>query len=164
MWCNDDWLPVCVGTELFRGYQLRIEVNNVEITNGLAKKYKREIIYIVVGIATTAINFIIYYIVSKLLGIHYLASNIIAWVIAVLFAYIANRLWVFNSKNTQIIAEITSFILSRLFSLALESGLLFLAVDTLAINSVISKLIVALVVVITNYLTGKLLVFKGGGA
>jgi Predicted membrane protein len=123
-------------------------------------KYYSEIVYIFVGALTTLINFIVYFIVKDALNLHYIAANIVAWVTAVLFAYVANRIWVFRSESTNILKEFGLFVLSRLFSLMLETGLLFMAVDVLKVNDSLAKIIIAFLVIICNYITGKWIVFR----
>ena len=123
-------------------------------------RYRTEIIYLIVGGLTTLVNFAVYFFAKDLLHIHYVAANVIAWVFAVIFAFFANRVWVFRSTNRNILKESVFFVLSRLFSLLLETGLLYAAVDTLRFNYSISKVAVAIVVVIVNYITGRMVVFK----
>ena len=60
---------------------------------------KELVLYVVFGALTTAVSFISYYVCNTMLGIHYLTSNIISWVLAVLFAYVTNKLFVFESKG-----------------------------------------------------------------
>ena len=135
-------------------------MNMIEKEKNYLLRYRSEVIYIVVGGLTTLVNFVVYLLAGHIIGLHYLAANVIAWVAAVLFAYVANRTWVFQSRNTNIILELWLFVLSRVFSLVLESGLLFIAVAALHINDVAAKIVIAFVVVVCNYITGKWIVFK----
>ncbi|NLD86677.1 MAG: GtrA family protein [Clostridiales bacterium] len=131
----------------------------VEKIKTLFVKYREQIMYLIVGFATTAINYIVYFLFVDILDIHYITANIIAWIIAVSFAYFANGRWVYNSTTNRSVGEAGAFIVSRLFSLGMETLILFLMVDLAHINELVSKIIVAVVIVILNYLTG-LLVFK----
>ena len=106
----------------------------------------------------------------------YLISNIIAWVVGVIFAYVINKLWVFESKSWKIniiSKEIPEFVGARLFSLIVEEGGLWMLVDMLKFDKysfdlfgftidgkLISKIVLAVIVVILNYLFSKLVVFK----
>lgn len=135
-------------------------VNVFKKVKNIYTLYRPEFIYLVVGGLTTLINFAIYFMAKEIAHIHYIASNILAWVVAVLFAYAANRTWVFYSKGTDILLEIWLFIMSRIFSLTLETMLLFAAVDILHISDFIAKITIAVLVVICNYMTGKWIVFK----
>lgn len=131
----------------------------------LFKKHREAISYLFFGVVTTAVNFVLYYALLYL-GMHYLWAQVIAWVGAVLVAYITNKLWVFESRVTgilPILREFSSFILSRLFSFGVETLLLFLMVDVAAISEGIAKIPVAVLTVILNYVTGKLMVFRKKG-
>lgn len=131
--------------------------------SNLLSKYKEVILYLVFGVLTTAVNIVVYYIFNDMLGIHYLAANAVAWVLSVLFAYITNRIWVFESRNTAFSAvakEIMLFTGCRLFSGVVDMGVMFVGVDVLLCNSMIMKVISNVIVVVMNYVFSKLLIFK----
>jgi len=114
------------------------------------------------GVVTTVVNFILYY-ALLFLGMHYLWAQVIAWIGAVLVAYITNKLWVFESRVNgflPILKEMLVFIASRLFSFGVETLLLYLMVDVASVSEGIAKIPVAVLTVILNYVTGKLLVFR----
>ena len=97
------------------------------------------------------------------LGMHYLAAQVLAWIGAVVAAYVTNRRWVFESSARtlgEVAGEFVSFVLSRLFSGAVETALLWLLVDVLTLSEGIAKIPVAVLTVVLNYITGKLLVFR----
>lgn len=123
------------------------------------QKYREQLAYLVVGVCTTGINYVIYAVLTEGASLHYIASNIIGWVAAVTFSYFANGKWVYQSTARRGWREAGEFVFSRLFSLGLETALLFVLVDFLRADKLIAKLAVAVVVVVVNYLTG-LLVFK----
>jgi len=127
----------------------------------LLVKYREQAAYLIVGAATTAINYIIYVLFLKVLHVHYIPSNIVAWVSAVTFAYFANGRWVYRSTSEGLL-EAGAFFASRLFSLGLETLILYLMVDLGRLNELISKIFVTVLVAIVNYLTG-LLVFRKKG-
>lgn len=127
----------------------------------LCAKYREQLAYLVVGVCTTLINYVIYAVLTEGVRLHYIASNVIGWVAAVAFSYFANGKWVYQSTARRGWREAGEFVFSRLFSFGLETALLFLLVDQLRADKLIAKLAVAVIVVIVNYLTG-LLVFKGG--
>lgn len=130
-------------------YSLKIYHKNKEIWN-----------YLIVGGCTTIVSIGSYGIFSKILAINYIVSNILSWILAVLFAYITNRLFVFYSKENNKIKESLIFIGSRLLTLGLETFLLIILVDLILIDDLISKIFTQIVVVISNYLISKLIVFK----
>ena len=87
----------------------------------------------------------------------------IAWVVAVAFAYLTNKPWVFKSHDWSrqtVIPELTKFVGCRIGSGALETGIIFLTVDLLGFNGNVMKLGTSVLVVVLNYVGSKLLVFK----
>lgn len=116
-------------------------------------------LYVIFGVLTTVVNIVVYLLFAKFLAVNYIISNIVAWFVSVLFAYITNRIWVFESKNTNILNEIFLFFGGRLFSGFLDTGLMYLFIDILLIHDVITKFIVQAIVVIINYFFSKFIVF-----
>ena len=129
-------------------------------------KTKKEIInYFIFGALTTLINLVVYYILTNTIinpntAILMQLANAISWLVAVTFAYITNKLYVFNSKNTNILKEITSFLSSRILTLLIEALLLYILVTLLKFNDQIIKFLVTILVIILNYILSKLFVFK----
>jgi len=121
---------------------------------------KELLLYVVFGVLTTLVNIVVYFIFARLFGINYLISNIIAWVLSVLFAYVTNRIWVFESKSTNIIKEMSLFFGGRIFSGVVDTGLMYLFIDILSIGDFISKIVIQVIVVILNYVISKVIVFK----
>ena len=130
----------------------------------LYEKYKEIINYIFFGGCATGVNFIAYAIVARLFGIDAIVSNIIAWTVSVLFAYATNKIFVFESKTKNVkefIAEMSSFILARVFSgITCDVGTFALMINVFHINDIISKIVTQIMVVIVNYLLSKLVVFR----
>ena len=129
----------------------------------LLEKYRSEIIYLIFGVLTTLVNYIVYR-----PCLHYLhsasVSNSIAWVFAVIFAYLTNKPFVFQSHDwsMKVVApEFVKFVGTRVASWLVETGILFLAVDMLQWNGIVWKLITSVLVVVLNYVGSKLLVFRG---
>ncbi len=134
----------------------------------LYNKYKEMILYLVFGVLTTVINYIVYFIFINI-GVHYEISNCIAWVAGVAFAYFTNRSIVFNSDAKGVkkkLIEAAEFVAARLFSLVAEMILLWFFIDVITLNpdeklnELIAKLIGAVVVVILNYIASKFVIFK----
>lgn len=124
---------------------------------------KETISYVIFGVLTTIINLTLYYFFSKIININYLISNIISWIISVIFSYITNKLYVFNSKDKRmdvIVKEFIKFINCRLTSGFIEVLLLFLLVDIMKINDIISKLAIGVIVVVLNFIFSKIFVFQ----
>ena len=126
----------------------------------LTEYFRSEIAYLIVGVITTLINLAVFYLLNVLCGLNYIIAHFIAWIAAIAFAYPANRKWVFTSKNKQIAKEAVMFVVSRLFSLGLETVLLIISVELLSLNENIAKPVINVLVVICNYITGKFVVFR----
>ncbi len=126
------------------------------------ERYKEIILYIIFGVLTTIVNFLIYFLFTNLLHVNYLISNFTAWIGAVIFAFFTNKKYVFNANNTKLLNYIKEFIMftsSRGFSFLVETFLLFLGVELIKLNDGIVKVSVAVIVVILNYFFTKF-VFK----
>ena len=124
-------------------------------------KLDRELVlYVFFGTLTFLVNIVTYFLFEDLLGINYLISNVLAWFFSVLFAYITNRIWVFESKSPDILKEMSLFFGGRIFSGAVDTGLMYLFIDILMIGDLISKIVVQEIVIIPNYVFSKLIVFK----
>ena len=121
---------------------------------------KELILYVFFGTLTFFVNVIVYFLFENVFGVNYIISNIIAWFFSVLFAYITNRIWVFESKSPDILKEMSLFFGGRIFSGVVDTGLMYLFIDILTIGDLISKIVVQVIVVILNYIFSKLIVFK----
>ena len=120
----------------------------------------REIIrYVIVGVATTAVSFGVYWLCNEVFHFHYALSNAVSWGAAVTFAFIANRKYVFRSDG-DVRREVVTFFLSRLFSLGAEYLVLVPAVELLGLGKTVAKIVAQVVVMILNYVLGKFLVFR----
>ena len=129
----------------------------------ILKKYllnRRIILYLIFGFLTTLVNILAYIFFVDFIQLYYLYGNIIAWFVSVVFAYITNRIWVFESKNKKILLEFTLFVGGRLFSGFLDTLLLYIFVDIFIIDDLISKIIIGIIVVIINYILSRDIIFK----
>ena len=129
----------------------------------LVEKYWDILTYLIFGVLTTLVNYAVYLPVYNLLGLSAAVSNVIAWVAAVAFAFLTNKPFVFKSHDWSaktVLPELTKFVSCRLASGAMETVILLLTVDLLGWNGNIWKLITQILVVILNYVSSKLLVFK----
>lgn len=124
-------------------------------------RFEKELgMYVIFGVLTTLVNVVVYYLFSNVFGINYLISNVLAWILSVLFAYITNRIWVFESESENILKEIFLFFSGRLFSGVVDTGLMYLFIDILSVGDFISKIVIQIIVVVLNYVISKLVVFK----
>ena len=125
--------------------------------------YREAILYLFFGALTTFTNIIIYTLLAKALKIEYMLSNVIAWIGSVVFAYITNKLYVFESNtNTkrELIMEISAFFTARVLSLVLDIAIMYLGISILHFNDLAVKIISNVLVIIANYFMSKIFVFK----
>jgi len=127
----------------------------------LIVKYWDILVYLVFGVLTTVVNYLVY---MPLLSMGFSASvsNVIAWVAAVAFAYLTNKPFVFRSYDWSaktVIPELTKFVGCRVGSGVLETVILMVTVDILGWNGFVWKLVTSVLVVVLNYIGSKLLVF-----
>ncbi len=152
---------------------------------------KEIILYLVFGFLTTAVNLAVFFLCNRAFraagwegalgslfvkngwtkaaelfsakGSEYLDSTFIAWLVAVIFAFVTNKLFVFESKSwapKTASKEFAGFMGARIFSLFVELAGMFLLVTICGFGELISKIIVGIIVIIINYLLSKLIVFK----
>ncbi len=126
----------------------------------LYKKYEEIINYLIVGGMTTLVSIGVYALCTKCFHINYMIANVVSWIISVLFAYITNRIFVFKSKSENIILEVYQFFKYRIFSFLIEIFLMYVFVELISIDDMISKVIVQIIVIVLNYVFSKLFVFK----
>ena len=127
------------------------------------QKYKEQLLYLFFGALTTFVNIIVFLLFTSPIELPALVANIIAWVIAVSFAYITNRTWVFSNKAQKpkgIAREVFSFTLGRLATLGMEEVILWIGMGFLGINTLVVKIIAQVLVIIGNYVISKWFVFR----
>ena len=149
----------------------KIKLSEVNFTNiniktilGLYFNYKEVINYLIFGALCTIVNFVSYFLFARVLGIEEVASSGLSWFCSVLFAYITNKLFVFESKTntkSEFLKEILSFFLARVLSgILCDVGTFALMVKVFKINDIFSKVVTQVMVIIVNYIFSKLFVFK----
>ena len=133
----------------------------------LLRKYKELILYIVFGVLTTLVNILSYYLVADVLSVHYLIANGIAWVFSVLFAFVTNKIFVFESKSWRVsvmLPEMGGFFLARVATGIVDMVLMWLLVDCCMWSQdgfeMVAKVLVNVVVIVLNYVASKLWIFR----
>lgn len=134
----------------------------------LLEKYRSQIVYLIFGVLTTVVNYLVFFPCSSYLektGFQYAVatSNTIAWVFAVLFAYVTNKPFVFESHDWSwkvVAPEFAKFVSTRLASLLIETVIISVTVDMLHWNKLVWKVLTSVLVVVLNYVGSKLLVFR----
>lgn len=129
----------------------------------LYKKYRSVILYLVFGVLTTIVNIVTYYLLDVNGLFNTVINTSIAWVIAVIFAYVTNKIWVFESKVKGFeanIKEMMSFFACRIATGVMDVVIMYGFVDLMHCNDMIVKIASNVLVVILNYVGSKLFVFK----
>lgn len=126
-------------------------------------RYKDLISYLFFGVCTTLVNLISYWIMARLCKAGIMLSTVIAWILAVTFAYITNRNWVFHSKAhkfEEVSKEFFSFFSCRIVTGMLDWTSMFIFADLIGINDLVVKILSNIAVIILNYIFSKLFIFK----
>lgn len=136
----------------------------VQLKDYLEEKNLWEIFsYLFFGGLTFLVNFVTYFLFLSVFGVNYLISNLISWIISVLFAYITNKLWVFQARNktySETLKELFLFFAARIVTLGLDMGSLSFCLEILKTNNFIAKFVSQFIVIVSNYAFSKLVIFK----
>ena len=132
----------------------------------MINKYYDVISYLFFGVLTTVVNFLIYFPLYNWFHFSGVLSNMIAWTVAVLFAFLTNKPFVFKSYDWSrkvVIPELAKFVSCRIGSGLMETMMIWVFVDLLSFNGNLVKIIVSILVVILNYISSKWIVFSSKG-
>ena len=135
----------------------------LKISN-LLSAHKQIVLYLIFGVCTTVINTVCYWLLYDILSWSNLISTVIAWLVAVIFAFITNKRYVFESRKSGVRAqliEFVSFFGCRILTGILDVVIMAVAVDLLKWNGLVWKLISNIIVTVVNYIASKFLIFKG---
>lgn len=128
----------------------------------LLLKYKEPILYLFFGVLTTVVNILTFHI-CRTFHIELLTSNLIAWVVSVLVAFVTNKFYVFESSDLSmkiVMKEAILFFSARIFSLGVDMAVIAVMVKVLVIPEMISKIVSNVIVIVMNYVLSKLIIFK----
>ncbi|MCC0628172.1 MULTISPECIES: GtrA family protein [unclassified Clostridioides] len=127
------------------------------------KKHKETILYLFFGAFTTLVNIVSYLFFTRVILFNFMIANALAWILAVLFAYVTNKFFVFESKITELrflFKEFLSFVSFRLLSGIIEMFIMYVMIDLLFVNDIIVKIFTNVVVIVLNYLFSKMIIFR----
>lgn len=127
------------------------------------QKYKEIILYIVFGGLTTVVSIASFAWCDVVLQMNPLVANVISWILAVTFAYITNKLWVFDAKTNglkEILRQAVEFYGGRLLTLGMEEVILLIFINGLGFPSIGVKIAAQVIVLIANYIISKWIVFR----
>ena len=140
-----------------------MELPVLRILDPFYKKNKEILLYLFFGGLTFLVSISSYAVFNIRIGWNALTANIASWILAVAFAYVTNRIWVFTSSADSkrgIAREVVSFVSGRIVTLVIEELILLVFVTALEMNSILVKIVAQVVVIALNYVISKLVVFK----
>lgn len=126
-------------------------------------KYEEIVKYLFIGGCTTVVSLASYFIFANVVEMHYQVANVLSWILAVIFAYITNKTFVFRSKYTGIkstLLEMGGFVSFRLASLAVEIISMYFFVQIWKIDDNVVKLMNQVIVTVLNYIFSKFFIFQ----
>ena len=132
----------------------------------LFKKYRELILYVFFGGLTTLVDWVSYWLMTDLMHVPYMTAALLSQVLSILFAYVTNRRFVFESRVRgagAVALEMAKFFGARGASLLLNMLVMFVGVDLLHVNDKLIKVIASVLVIIANYIFSKLFVFRSSG-
>jgi putative flippase GtrA len=126
------------------------------------RKYREVLLYLIFGVLTTVVNYVAYVLFTRAAALPLVAANLLAWVLAVAFAYATNRRWVFESKTkgAAALAEAGAFVAARIFSGVVDTVCMVLMVEWLHVHDMIATILVNVLVIAINYVLSKLIIFR----
>lgn len=136
-----------------------MELPVLRIVNPFYKKNKEILLYLFFGGLTFLVSISSYAVFNIRIGWNALTANIASWILAVAFAYVTNRAWVFKSstdRGSNLIKEITGFVGGRIATLVIEELILFIFITELGMNSILVKIVAQVIVITLNYVISKL--------
>ncbi len=129
--------------------------------------YQEGILYLFFGVATTVVNYLVYFVFREYFSFNYLFVNFLAWFCSVLFAFVTNKLWVFRSKNRSrkdLLREVVLFYWYRILSLGIDMISMWLLVSIMNQSEFLSKTFTQVLIVALNYVFSKAFIFKKNGS
>lgn len=136
-----------------------MELPILRILNSFYKKNKELLLYLFFGGLTFLVSISSYAVFNIRIGWNALTANIASWILAVAFAYVTNRTWVFKSstdRGSDLIKEIIGFVGGRIATLVFEELILFIFITELEMNSILVKIVAQVIVITLNYVISKL--------
>ena len=140
-----------------------MELPVLRILDPFYKKNKEILLYLFFGGLTFLVSISSYAVFNIRIGWNVLTANIASWILAVAFAYVTNRIWVFTSSADSkrgIAREVVSFVSGRIVTLVIEELILLVFVTALEMSSIPIKIVAQVVVIALNYVISKMVVFK----
>ena len=129
--------------------------------NSVRCNIREAALYLVFGVLTTALSIALYWFLTRLCMFGYYTANTLSWIGAVTFAYITNKQFVFMDAGN-VLKKAIAFYSSRIFTLVVEQGVMYVMVELFLVNDLITKMSAQVIVVVLNYIISKYIVFRKG--
>ncbi len=139
----------------------------MEIIKKIWDRYKELILYVFFGGCTTLINIVVYFACRQWFSMTVVSADVAAWFLAVVFAYVTNKLFVFESKSWRaklVVKEVVEFFTARLLSLGVDVAMLYVTVEVLGWWELPMKIVANVVVIVINYIFSKWIIFRKDAA
>lgn len=124
-------------------------------------KYNEQLLYVFFGGLTTVFSILVFAFFTKVVPCDELIANIISWILAVLFAFLTNRTWVFQAATGERFGkQMLSFYLGRVATLLIEEMIFLIFVKWLLWDAMFVKIVAQIIIIVLNYVISKLFIFK----
>ena len=126
------------------------------------KKNKELLLYLLFGGLTFIVSIVTYVFFDITLAMNELVANVLSWILAVSFAYVTNKKWVFDAPTytiQELVKQMSSFFGGRVVTLVIEELILLVFVTLLAFPSVPVKVVAQVIVIVLNYVISKCFIF-----
>lgn len=140
-----------------------MQLPGLRVMEPFYKKYKEGLLYVFFGGLTFLVSVISYGLLTEILQIHELVSNVISWIIAVSFAFFTNRIWVFSSPTNgkkDFLQQMVTFFEGRLLTLGVEEIILWVFITMCGFPGMLIKIVAQIIVIVLNYIISKWWVFR----
>lgn len=140
-----------------------MELPVLRIFNPFYKKYKEMLLYLFFGGLSFIVSIATYALFNVGMNINELIANVLSWIITVMFAFLTNRVWVFQSPTNgvaEFVKQMLVFYSGRVITLVVEEVILLVFITWLGFNSMLIKVIAQVIVILLNYVISKLVVFR----
>lgn len=140
-----------------------MELPGLRVFNPIYVKYKEMLLYLFFGGLSFVVSIATYALFNVSFGINELIANILSWIITVMFAFLTNRIWVFNSPTNgleEFIKQMVAFYGGRVVTLVVEEVILLVFITLLHFQSMLVKVVAQVIVIVLNYVISKLVIFN----
>ena len=140
-----------------------MELPIFRIFNPFYKKYKEMLLYLFFGGLSFIVSIATYALFNVGMNINELIANVLSWIITVMFAFLTNRVWVFQSPTNgvaEFVKQMFVFYSGRVITLVVEEVILLVFITWLGFNSMLVKVVAQVIVILLNYVISKLVVFR----